>query len=122
MTWPAPRSHVALDHDLSTPDRHARNGAGVSANHHGSPVHVVGKPPPGISLHVEPRRVGQSGTEVPGRAADMDIHRMNDADADVMARVGVQGLDGLALGGRLANPFIGFAGREITQIDRDHVS
>ena len=87
----------------------------------GSPVHVVSQPPAGVAFDVKARSVGQSGAEVSGRATDMDVNLVDDADADVMARVGIENLDGIAPGRRLANALVGFAGRQPLQIDRDHV-
>ena len=51
----------------------------------------------------------------------MDVNRMDDADTDVMTCIGIENLDGIASGRRLANALVGFAGRQVLQIDRDHV-
>ena len=121
MTCPAPRSHVALDHDLGAADRYPGYGAGIAADDDGSSVHVVGQPPASVSFDVKTGGVCQSGTEVSGRATDMDVNRMDDADTDVMACIGIENLDDIAPGRRLANALVGFAGRQVLQIDRDHV-
>jgi hypothetical protein len=60
-------------------------------------------------MDLEARAVGQPGAEVAGRAAHPHGDGRRQADADVVARVGIDDLHVLAPGARLADALVGLA-------------
>ena len=103
------RAHVAVHHDLHATDRNARDRARVAAHRHRSGVHVVAETPAGIVVDLEACLVRKSCAEVARRAPDMHPHRVDQADADMMARVGVEDLDVLSLRSPVADLLVGVA-------------
>jgi len=107
------RADVALDHHLRAADRDARDGAGVAADHDRAIVHVVGHAPTDVVVDLEAGIVAQTGAEVAGRTAHPHRNRVDQADADVVARVGVEDLDVLAARAGLADALVGLADRNV---------
>ena len=108
------RAHVAVHHDLGTADRDARDGACVAAHRHGAGVHVVAEAPANVVVDLEARLVREPCAEVAGRALDVHPHRVDQADADMMAGVGVEDLDVLAFSPPLADLFVGVPDRNLS--------
>jgi hypothetical protein len=83
----------------------------TTADHDRALVHVVGQAPAGVVVDLEARAVGQPGAEVAGRAAHPHRDRIGQADADVMACVGVEDLDVLTARTGFADALVGLADR-----------
>jgi hypothetical protein len=86
----------------------------VAAHRHRAGVHVVAEAPARVVLDLEARLVGKTGAEVARRAPDVHAHGMNQADADMMARVGIEDLDVLALLSPIPDLFVGVADRNLS--------
>jgi hypothetical protein len=106
---------LALPAQASVPafaaDRDPGDRARVAADHDRALVHVVGQSPADVVVDLEARAVGQPGAEVAGRAAHPHRDRLGQADADMMARVGVEDLHVLAARTRRADALVGLADR-----------
>ena len=105
------RTHVAVHDELRAPDRNARDRARVAAHRHGAGVHVVAEAPADVVVDLEARLVRKPCAEVARRASDMHPHRVDQADADMVARVGVEDLDVLAFSPPLADFLVGVPDR-----------
>ena len=71
---------------------------------------------------MEARAIRQAAAEIAGGTLDMHVDRMREANADVVARIGVQHLDVDAVRAILAQQLVGFADGRYAEIDRCHVS
>ena len=103
------RADIAVDHDLGAADRDSGDGAGVAAHRDGAGVHVVAQAPAGVVVHHEARLVGEAGAEIACRAAHAHRDRVDQADADMVARVGIDDLDVVAAGAVAADQLVGVA-------------
>ena len=111
---PGARAHVAVHHDFGAANRDARDRAGVAAHRHRAGVHVVAETPADVVLDLEARLVRKPGAEVARRAPDVHPHRVDQANADMVARVGVEDLDVLALSSPLADFLVGVPDRNLS--------
>ena len=108
------RAHVAVHHDLRAPDRDACDRARVAAHRHRAGIHVVAETPAHVVVDLEARLVGKTGTEVARGPPDVHAHGMNQADADVVSRVGVEDLDVLTLLSPIPDLLVGVADRNLS--------
>src|SRR6185295_8068339 len=95
---------------------------GIAAHDHGAAEHVVGQAPADIVVDQDVWAVGQARAEIAGRAPDMQLHLVDESDTDMMAGVGIDDLDILAVGPVFADQLIGLGDGDPAQIDRRHVS
>src|SRR5262249_6887892 len=119
---PGARADVAVHDHLGAADGHARDGASIAAHHDGAAEHVIGQAPAHVIVDQHLRTVGQAGTEIAGRATDVQLHLVDETDAYVMAGIGIDDLDVLAVGSVFADQLIGLGDGDPAQIDRRHVS
>jgi hypothetical protein len=97
-----------VDHELGATDADARDGARVAAHDDRAAVHVVTEAPADVVVHFEARLVGEPRAEVSRGTLHVHVDRIGQADADVVARVGIDDGDVLAAG---ADKLVGLADR-----------
>jgi len=103
-----------VHHDLGAPDRDACDRARVAAHRHRAGVHVVAEAPAHVVVDLEARLVRKTRAEVARRAPDVHVHRVDESNTYVMACVGVEDLDVLALSSPLADLLVGVPDRNLS--------
>ncbi len=87
-----------MDDDVGTADRDAGDRAGVSADDDRAAGSMLSaRPQPTLPSTSNRGSVRQARAEIAGRAADAYLDRSGQADADVVACVGIEDVDVLAL-------------------------
>ena len=112
---------IAFDDHFATTQGNASNGTGIAAHHHRSGIHRIADAPADIGFDFEIGAMRQPGAKIARRTLHLDAHRCDQADADVMAGVGIGDFDVVAARGCCAHGFVGFANRSNGKIYRDHV-
>ena len=105
------RPHVAANHQLRAANGDTGNSASIAAHHHAAAVDIVTQSPTDVVVDFKMRFVGEAGTKIPGRAANLDVDLGSQTDPDVVSGVGIYDFDVLPLSSVLANTFIRLANR-----------
>jgi hypothetical protein len=106
-----PGADVAVDNQLGAANTDAGDGAGVAAHYHRAAVHVVAEAPADVIVDFEGRAVGETRAEVPGGSLHVNVDCVGQADADVMARIGIDDADVLTPFPALTDTLVGFPDR-----------
>ena len=108
------RTDIALDDDVGAANSDGRDGTGVAIDDNGALIHVVADAPADVAVDGEIRTIREPGAEVTGGTVDADIDRVDEANANMVAGIGVEDFDVFTVFTRTTNPFVRFGNRDFS--------